>query len=148
MPRRRIPSNHVCLVKNALGPLEQEVLSIVSKQGKSSVRQVLRKMDRDLAYTTVMTTLSRLHDKGFLKRQASDRSYLYSCRMSVRDLEAKCALDLLGTLASSTHLAREDVVSLLLQTLRELDPSLLAELHRQTSKDADLEGGLHSLPSK
>ncbi len=38
--------------------------------------------DRDLAYTTVMTTVARLHDKGLLTRRRDGRRYIYAPRFS------------------------------------------------------------------
>jgi predicted transcriptional regulator len=43
----------------------------------SDVLKVLQK-DRDIAYTTVMTTLGRLHDKGLLVRKRDGKRYLYA----------------------------------------------------------------------
>lgn len=37
---------------------------------------------RDIAYTTVMTTLARLHEKGHLDRERDGKRYLYSPRLS------------------------------------------------------------------
>lgn len=39
--------------------------------------QVLSQLPGDLAYTTVMTTLSRLHAKGIVSRQPVGRGYAY-----------------------------------------------------------------------
>ena len=43
-----------------------------------SANDVLRDLDGELAYTTVMTTLSRLHAKGALTRRHSGRAYAYA----------------------------------------------------------------------
>lgn len=37
---------------------------------------------REIAYTTVMTTVGRLYDKGLLERTRDGRRYLYSPRLS------------------------------------------------------------------
>ncbi len=47
----------------------------------SDVLAVLEKK-RDIAYTTVMTTVARLHSKGLLSRQRDGRRYLYSPKLS------------------------------------------------------------------
>lgn len=46
-----------------------EVLLVLEKQ-------------REIAYTTVMTTLSRLHDKGLLTRERDGKRYLYSPKLT------------------------------------------------------------------
>lgn len=40
--------------------------------------QVLDELGGDLAYTTVMTVMARLHDKGVLARQRAGRAYTYT----------------------------------------------------------------------
>ena len=49
-----------------LGPLEIRVMEVLWTAGQSSVRDVVEKLERKLAYTTVMTTLDRLFKKGML----------------------------------------------------------------------------------
>lgn len=63
------------MVKNnnikILGDLESEIMEIVWSIGQASVRDVLSELEkkRKIAYTTVMTVMSRLHEKGILKRK-------------------------------------------------------------------------------
>jgi predicted transcriptional regulator len=40
--------------------------------------EVLAALDADLAYTTVMTTLARLHEKGAVHRERVGRAYAYA----------------------------------------------------------------------
>lgn len=42
-----------------------------------TVRQVSQRLDAELAYTTVMTLLSRLHAKGYLQRQLVGRAWAF-----------------------------------------------------------------------
>jgi len=46
------------------------------------VKEVVDRLREDRAYTTVMTTLSRLHKKGYLHQKKEGRSFLYSPRIS------------------------------------------------------------------
>jgi len=66
----------------ALGPLEIAVMEILWVQGESNVHDVVEKLGRPLAYTTVMTTLDRLYKKGLLSRHKSERAFLYSTRQT------------------------------------------------------------------
>ncbi len=54
-----------------LGHLETEILGVVRDRGEVTIRDVLRVMyeRREIAYTTVSTTLLRLHKKGLLERK-------------------------------------------------------------------------------
>jgi len=64
-----------------LGPLEMEVLGIVEKSGPQSVTFIqaeLKRRGSALAYTTVMTVLSRLYEKGALTRVKDGKRFVYS----------------------------------------------------------------------
>jgi len=54
-----------------LGELEAAVIGAVVRLGKASARQVAADLEpsRGLAYTTISTTLDRLHRKGLLARE-------------------------------------------------------------------------------
>jgi predicted transcriptional regulator len=49
-----------------------------SAHGALTPGEVQEALEADLAYTTVMTTLSRLHGKGLVERIRSGRAYAYS----------------------------------------------------------------------
>jgi predicted transcriptional regulator len=60
------------------GSLEAEVLACLAAAGAGlTAAEVQADLGADLAYTTVMTTLSRLHAKGALDRVAEGRAYRY-----------------------------------------------------------------------
>ncbi len=63
-----------------LGPSELEVLKALWEHGPATVREVLSRLQaggRRLAYTTVLTFLSRLEQKGFVHSDRSGPAYLY-----------------------------------------------------------------------
>ena len=61
------------------GALERDVLACLAAADQPlSPGQVRAELGDHLAYTTVMTTLSRLHAKGALSRQPAGRGYAYS----------------------------------------------------------------------
>ncbi|MGB9722743.1 MAG: BlaI/MecI/CopY family transcriptional regulator [Chloroflexia bacterium] len=72
-----------------LGPLEAEVMWLVWQQGQATVRQVHRLLSRkrELAYTTVMTTMARLAEKGFLRRTRRGMAYLYRPTMTREEFD-------------------------------------------------------------
>lgn len=64
-----------------LGPLEMQVLGLLHGKGALAVgdlKDALEASGQELAYTTVMTVLVRLHDKGLVSRTKEGRRYLYS----------------------------------------------------------------------
>jgi predicted transcriptional regulator len=61
------------------GDLENEVLAALAAAGRPlTPGEVLAALDRELAYTTVMTTLSRLHAKDAVTRERAGRAYAYA----------------------------------------------------------------------
>lgn len=66
--------------KKVLGPLEGEIMEVVWQQGTttvSAVHKALRER-KDVAYTTVMTTMGRLAKKNLLHQDTSASTYVYS----------------------------------------------------------------------
>lgn len=73
-----------------LGPLEMEVMGILSPNHSFSVSDIqvkLKSLNHDLAYTTVMTVLMRLHKKGYLNRTKEGRQYLYEHANTISKLQ-------------------------------------------------------------
>src|SRR5205085_12314654 len=70
-----------------LGPLELEAMEMVWQRGEASVRDIHLAFGERLAYTTLMTTLDRLHKKGLLERRKDGRAFIYSPRFSPAELE-------------------------------------------------------------
>ncbi|MEU2062065.1 BlaI/MecI/CopY family transcriptional regulator [Streptomyces sp. NPDC013455] len=63
-----------------LGELEDAVMTRVWKWNRPvTVREVLEDLQRErsIAYTTVMTVLDNLHQKGWVRREAEGRAYRY-----------------------------------------------------------------------
>src|SRR5688500_14700905 len=73
MAKRR---NHL---DGLLGPLETEVMEACWELGDTTVRDVHDKLATrlDLAYTTIMTTMTRLAGKGLLKRDTTGLAHRY-----------------------------------------------------------------------
>lgn len=60
-------------------PAELQVLHVLWEHGPLTVRQVMERMDsgQDRAYTTVMSLMNVMHEKGLLKRKADGRAFVY-----------------------------------------------------------------------
>lgn len=60
------------------GALETAIMEVMWVSGPATVRDVLKALKRDCAYTTVMTVMQRLFDKGVLHRELVDNAYRYT----------------------------------------------------------------------
>jgi BlaI family transcriptional regulator, penicillinase repressor len=66
---------------HGLGPLEMQVLGLLDAAEPAPVAVIRKRLQRagnDLAYTTVMTVLVRLHEKGLVTRQKQGNRFVYS----------------------------------------------------------------------
>jgi len=66
-------------LRQVLGELEAEIMECMWDRGSAAVRDVhvCLLQQRDIAYTTVMTVMSRLVEKGMLVRRQEGRAYIY-----------------------------------------------------------------------
>ncbi len=67
------------ILKKLLGSLELEVMEFMWQAGEATVRQGTKVIDRKrpIAYTTVMTVMGHLVDKGLLARTKEGKRYRY-----------------------------------------------------------------------
>jgi predicted transcriptional regulator len=83
--------------RRPMGALESDVLGVLWKAGTPCTpADVLDRLDVELAYTTVMTILTRLWQKGLADRAKIGRSYGYSAAISQSDLVASRMRDQLA----------------------------------------------------
>lgn len=113
-----------------LGPLELAVMEIVWEREESAVRDVVDRLARPLAYTTVMTTLDRLYKKNLLIRRKGERAFLYSARLTRPEWEQKRAGALVAGLLTSQNAGREMLISCLVDAVGH-DELLLDQLEKK-----------------
>jgi predicted transcriptional regulator len=78
------------MARRSKGGLEREVHAVLAKgQRPMTAAQVRIALGSDLAYTTVLTVLSRLFDKGEISREPSGRSHAYSAPYDAAELTAR-----------------------------------------------------------
>lgn len=116
-------------LRAALFDLESDIMEVVWSRGyrEFAVADVQRELerDRDIAYTTVMTTVARLFDKGLLARRRDGKRYVYAPKMTRDEFTEAMARELL---ASLTGLGHTRALSLLVDQLAASDAEELGEL--------------------
>lgn len=110
--------------RRPMGALESAVLEqIWSEPAGLTPRDVLDRLDEDLAYTTVMTIMTRLWNKGLLDRMKEGRAYRYRPLQSESDhIAAKMSE------ALSVARDREASLSRFVEVLDAGDEALLRSL--------------------
>jgi len=117
-----------------LGRLEFDVMEIVWKFGVSNVRDVVGRLERTLAYTTVMTTLDRLYKKGFLERAMTDRAFLYAARLSREEWDRRRAREMMAGFLAGPRESRHMLLSCLVDAVGSHDAMLLDELEKKIQR--------------
>jgi predicted transcriptional regulator len=121
-------------------PRELDVMSVLWRTGSASVAEVREVLDEPLAYTSVLSALQTLEDKGFVRHEAEGRAYRYfpvvdsdhagsSAITRIRDAIFQGSAErLLAQLVSDRDMPREE-----LERMRRL---LDERLGREASDDA------------
>ncbi len=75
--------------KKVLGPLESDIMEVVWDHTPTTVSLVHKALreKKDLAYTTIMTTMSRLAKKGLLHQDRTSSTYMYTPALDRADFE-------------------------------------------------------------
>src|SRR5258708_39485860 len=126
MPRSRTPK-----APPALHELETEIMEEVWRQGETTVKLVMDALNRKAkpprAYTTYMTVMRRLNDKGLMDRTRSGRHDAYAPRLTREQYQERRAgaevrglVDEFGDVALA-HFAK---------SLSTLDPARRRKLQR------------------
>jgi predicted transcriptional regulator len=111
-----------------LGPLEWRVLETLwSRSTLASVRD-LQPDFPEIAYTTLMTTLDRLHRKGVLHREKSGRAFLYQPQLSRAEFESARATAAVRTALEGDGKSVGLLLSFLVQAVSDRDHELLDDL--------------------
>lgn len=63
-----------------LTPQELAIMKVIWRLGRTTVRDVYEALraERPIAYTTVMTMMRILEDKGYLTKSSADRAFVYA----------------------------------------------------------------------
>lgn len=120
-------------LETLLGPLEQDVMDVVWRLGDATVRDVHDELagSREIAYTTVMTTMARLARKGILQRDTGGLAHRYRPALS-RDQYARGAVgDVLTWLLDRYP---EPAVAYLADVVDDLDGMTLEELREAVAR--------------
>jgi predicted transcriptional regulator len=116
-------------------------MEIVWRRDRAAVREVHEALaERALAYTTVMTTMSRLHQKGLLVREPESNYYVYAPAMTREEFAERVAAAVLDGLLED--FARPALAHLVDRVGEADEPRLreLEEIIRRRRRDVKPEG--------
>jgi predicted transcriptional regulator len=108
--------------------LELEILKILWRDGEATVRQVRKQLSsfRKLAYTSVMTMMTIMTEKGYLKRSKKKNYYIYKPKITEQETALGILSDIVERLFDGS--AMTAMVNLL--ETGDIDEAELAELRK------------------
>ena len=115
-------------VAHVLGELESEIMRIIWEANDPiSVSEVMRVLTkkRKIAYTTAMTIMGRLLDKGLLIRKPEGLRYLYQLKVSQERFIEKSAHHIFTATISTLG---GEAVTHFVKEIKKLDPQKRQEL--------------------
>ena len=117
-------------LESFFGTLELRVLDVLwSHPGAQSVRDVQPHF-AGIAYTTLMTTLDRLHRKGMLERDKVGRAFVYRPRYTREVLRSRLASEALHAVFGDRAADFKPVLSFFIETISREDREALDALER------------------
>jgi len=116
-----------------LGDLELSILNVLWQGSWLTVRDVYETLreTRRVAYTTVMTVLTRLAKRRYVEQQKDGKSYLYKALVSRDALTGSYLRRIVDRLFGGR---REGFYSFLVREEADLTPEKLEELRRDLDK--------------
>ena len=114
-------------LRKVFGDLESDIMEVVWEYKSVTVRDVHRHLNkkRPLAYTTVMTVMTRLAEKGVLRKIKSGSAFVYQPVRSRASFTLRASLQIFKSLLDDFS---KPVMSELIDTIYRENPERLEEL--------------------
>src|SRR5687767_6389229 len=110
-----------------LGELETQIMELLWKEHPLSVRTACERLRGDHAYTTIMTTMDRLHKKRLLRRTKDGNAFIYEPAMDRGEYQKRVIEAALTPLLEQ---GTAPVLAAFVEVAAELDEANIAALER------------------
>lgn len=114
-----------------LGELETRVMELLWNEHPISVRTACDRLGGRHAYTTIMTTLDRLHKKRLLRRRKDGNAFLYEPAMDRAEYQRRVVEAALTPLMEQ---GATPVLAAFVEVAADLDEANLVQLERLIAK--------------
>lgn len=129
----RIFKPHEKGLAKILGDLETAIMEVCWDVGPACVRDVYETLrgKRKIAYTTVMTVMARLADKGLLRKELQSKKYVYYPVYTREEITDMVSKEILAGLFVED---REPVLAHLVDIFDKLDHAELEKLRKDIDR--------------
>src|SRR6266536_2980463 len=127
--------------RHVLGELESAVMEILWAEAEQTVNEVEERLrrDREIAHTTVLTTLDRMYRKVYLTREKQAKAFVSAPHYTREEFERRMAQEVLGALLGHfTEPALSAFVDLIggdEETLDQLEVMIREKRRKQIPKE-------------
>lgn len=120
-------------VARYLGGLQGEVMDVFWRRGDATVRDVVTELNERhrLAYTTVLTLVSRLYSRGLLAREREGRGFRYRAAKTREEFLGDLSDELIDRLIADFG---EVALARVSERLEELDPKRRRRLEQERKR--------------
>lgn len=110
-----------------LGGLEAEIMGILWARRRATVREVLQALAprRPLAYTTILTVMTRLAEKGLLRRRRRGKAHQYEAAETEQQFLRRASQRLVRSLVADLG---DAAVAAMADEIERVDPARLERL--------------------
>jgi predicted transcriptional regulator len=127
-----------------LGDRELDVMGVLWETGSGTVAEVRERLPVALAYTTVLTILRNLEEKGFVSHEAEGRAHRYFPRVAKKQARTS----MVGRLVDKLFHGSAEQLLVHLVRDRKLTADDLTRIRRALSAAEDRRGGARRAPRK
>ena len=126
---------------HVLGELQTTVMEVLWREPGLTVNEVEERLQhqREIAHTTVLTTLDRMHRKGYLRRKKQGKAFVYEPTYTRQEFEQSVAQEVLGSLLGQftepALSAFVDIVGEDSETLDRLEAMIKEKRRKQNQKN-------------
>lgn len=127
--RRKLVQKGKVGIRN-FGVLESEIMAEVWSHDECTVRDIFNslKVKKKIAYTTIMTVMSRLAEKGILSRKKVRNAYTYQAKVTKEQIAKGIVTDVVEKILDGDSTV---VISHLLGFDEEIDSKQLEKIKKQ-----------------
>jgi BlaI family transcriptional regulator, penicillinase repressor len=116
---------------------ELDVMSILWQLGSGTVAEVRDRLDASLAYTSVLSVLQTLEEKGFVRHESEGRAYRYHPTVE----RAEAGDTAVGRIVDKIYHGAADVLLAQLVSSRAMTPAQLEAMRTLLEERLREEGG-------
>ncbi len=91
--------------KRSIGNREMMILNIIWDSTELTVRDVFKIIseEEEIAYTSIMTSMKHMENKGLLKHREEGRAFIYSAAVKKNEVQGQIVKDLIDTVFKGSY---------------------------------------------